>query len=143
MAMRGGAARRLPGNPLGGLLRDMDRRTRTTTRRARPAGAPQPEAAPPAAEPAPRPVERQAAVLTTGEDGRLRWTYGRPFAQPPVLTAVPVDPAPDSDLGTVVVALEAVTETYTYARAWRVGQRGKAVAAGPGVTVHMTASPPG
>ncbi|MEI5526805.1 hypothetical protein WB388_40115 [Streptomyces brasiliscabiei] len=143
MAMRGGAARRLPGNPLGGLLRDMDRRTRTTTRRARPAGAPQPEAAPPAAEPAPRRVERQAAVLTTGEDGRLRWTYGRPFAQPPVLTAVPVDPAPESDLGTVVVALEAVTETYAYARAWRVGQRGKTVAAGPGVTVHMTASPPG
>lgn len=142
MAMRGGAARRLPGNPLGGLLRDMDRRTRTTTRRARPAGPPQPEAEP-AAEPAPRPAERQAAVLTTGEDGRLRWTYGQPFGQPPVLTAVPVDPAPDSDLGTVVVALEAVTETYAYARAWRVGQRGKAVAAGPGVTVHMTASPPG
>lgn len=31
MANRGGPARKLPGNPLGGVLRDLDRRTRSTT----------------------------------------------------------------------------------------------------------------
>lgn len=126
---------------MGSLLRDIDRRTRTTTRRAG-AGSVQPPASPPTEEPAPRPVERQAVVLTTGEDGRLRWTYNRPFPRLPVLTAVPVDPAPEDELGTVLVALEGVTETYAYVRAWRVGQRGKAVPTGPGVTVHLTASPP-
>ena len=129
---------------MGSLLRDMDRRTRTTTRRAGTAGAQQQEASPPADEPtAPRAAERQAVVAVTEEDGRLRWTYSRPFAQLPVLTAVPVDPAPGSGFGPVVVALEDVTETYADVRAWRVGQQEEAAAAVPGVSVHLTASAPG
>lgn len=52
MAERGGPARSIPGNPLGGILRDLERRTRSTTSGVGPKGAqgdtgPQGETGPP------------------------------------------------------------------------------------------------
>ena len=146
MAMRGGPARRLTGNPLGGMLRDLDRRTRTTTRRTgTPAGQGEGRAQPLPPPPPPPPVVRPgpvAAVVVTGEDGRARWTYPRAYAGAPVLTAVAVDPAPDDDERTATVALEEVTSTYAVVRVWKTRPRrgaGVVSPAGDGVRVHVTA----
>ncbi len=148
MAMRGGAMRRMPGNPLGGMLRDLDRRTRTTTRstgRRAPAGDPPAgEAGPPGERGPAGPPGRStaAAIATTGDDGRTRWTFPAPYAAPPVLTALPVDPEPGGDR-TVTVALEEVTEAYAVVRVWRTRpKRGQGVIdpAGPGLLVHLTAT---
>lgn len=150
MALRGGSARRMPGNPLGGMLRDLDRRTRTTTRRTgrRPAAEDGP-AAPgtgPRGERGPAgPPGASTAVATvtmTGEDGRARWDFPEPFASPPVLAALPVDPDPGDDR-TVTAALETVTEGYAVVRVWRTRPRrdkGVTASAGPGVAVHLTAT---
>lgn len=150
MALRGGPARRLTGNPLGGMLRDLDRRSRATTRRSRPTGIPEgpegrqePSPAPPPLPPA-RAVGPLAVVVETGEDGRARWAYPVPLAAPPVLTAVAVDPAPGDEDCTVLVALEEVTAGYAVVRVWRTRPRhGSGVPAGAGVRVHLTASVPG
>jgi len=152
MALRGSPTRRIPGNPLGGILRDVDRRSRSTTRRAgrRPAAD---AAAPPSPGPRgergpagppgpPGPATTAATVATTGDDGRARWTFPAPYPAPPVLTALPVDPDPGDDR-TVTCALETVTAEYAVVRVWRTrARRGHGVAdpAGPGVLVHLTAT---
>ncbi|WP_413808105.1 hypothetical protein [Streptomyces sp. OE57] len=153
MASRGGPARRLTGNPLGGMLRDLDRRTRSTTRRSRPtppAGQPgEGRQAPLPPLPPPPPVLPSgpvAAVVATGEDGRARWTYPAPLAAPPVLAAVAIDPAPEDEDRTVSVALEEVTAAYAVVRVWRTRpRRGTGVSSpvGEGVRVHLTAYAPG
>ncbi|MFF5668785.1 hypothetical protein ACFY8S_01390 [Streptomyces hygroscopicus] len=152
MALRGGPARRLPGNPLGSMLRDIDRRTRTASRRTgrRPApdGPAEPREGPqgprgPAGPPGPpTPVTTAATVAVTGDDGRARWEFPAPYDRPPVLTALPVDPDPGGDR-TVTVALEDVTVAYAVVRVWRTRPvRGQGVAdpAGPGASVHLTAT---
>ena len=152
MALRGSPARRMIGNPMGGMLRDIDRRTRSTTRRSRPSkpreGLTEPPAGPPgergpAGPPGPPGVAITAAtVAVTSEDGCARWEFSTPYAAPPVLTALPVDPDPDGDR-TVMATLEAVTETYAVVRVWRTRPlRGKGVVemAGPGMAVHLTAT---
>ncbi|MFD8509725.1 hypothetical protein ACFV27_01065 [Streptomyces antimycoticus] len=144
----------MPGNPLGGMLRDLDRRTRTTTRRtgrqAAEDEATQPRTGPrgargPAGPPgAPGPSTTAATVATTGEDSRARFDFPAPYAAPPVLTALAVDPEPEDDRA-VTVALETVTEAYAVVRVWRTRPRrgqGVAAPAGPGITVHLTASAP-
>ncbi len=155
MALRGGPARRMPGNPLGGMLRDLDRRTRTTTRRAsRPRSAdtlaeaaieprtgPRGERGPAGPPGPPGPSTTTVTVAVTGEDGRARWEFTTPYSQPPVLAALPVDPDPDGDRS-VTVTLEEVTTTYAVVRVWRTRPRcgqGVANAAGPGVAVHLVA----
>ncbi|WP_148315147.1 hypothetical protein [Streptomyces sp. CCM_MD2014] len=82
------------------------------------------------------------AIAVTGEDGRARWTYPVPFTRPPVLTALPVDPAPEDEQRTATVALEEVTPTHAVVRVWRTrARRGSGVSspAGDGVTVHLAA----
>ncbi len=146
MALRGGMSRRVPGNPMASILRDIDRRTRTTTRRARPA-RPQAEQedtpAPPAEtiRPAvPVPDVTAAAVVVTGPDGRARWTYPRPTTGPRVVTASPVILAPNEGLALVV--LEAMTATYVQLRVWCApSASGSAFQpAGAGIQVHVIAS---
>lgn len=150
MAMRGSAARRLPGNPLGGLLRDIDRRTRTTTsRRSARLERPAPEAAPPqpapaAAPPAPAPAPSAVGVVVTGLDGRARWTYPEPHLRAPVLTAVAVDPEPGAGRP-VFAVLEEVAPGYAVVRVWRTRpRRGQGVVdpVGAGLAVHLTATAP-
>lgn len=155
MALRGGSARRMPGNALGGMLRDLDRRTRTTTRRTGPPrqtdpGPVEPREGPrgdrgPAGPAGPPGSSTQAVtVAVTGEDGRARWEFDETFQAAPVLTALPVDPDPEGDR-TVTAALEAVTAAYAVVRVWRTRpRRGQGVAdpAGPGISVHLTATLP-
>lgn len=153
MARRGGPARLLTGNPLGGMLRDLDRRTRSTTRRS--GTSPPPSAETGLAEPVegrswllpPPPVVRAgpaAVLVVTGEDGRARWHFAEPYDRPPVLAAVAVDPAPEDDDRTATVALEEVTSTYAVVRVWRTRpRRGSGVSspAGAGIHVHLAAYP--
>lgn len=145
MALRGGPTRRLPGNPLGGMLRDLDRRTRTTRRKPRPLGEPQPaEMLEDLQEPQgpPSALTHAVTIAVTGEDGRARWDFPAPFPTALVLTALPVDPEPGDDR-TVTAALETVTEAYAVVRVWRTRpKRGQGVAdpAGAGVLVHLTAT---
>ncbi|MCF3960603.1 hypothetical protein [Streptomyces fuscigenes] len=152
MARRGGAARLVTGNPLGGMLRDLNRQTRRTTRRS---GAPRPVppegggsvavSGPVVLPPLPG-AAPYAAVVVTGEDGRARWTYPAPLPAPPVLTALPVDPDPGDEDTVVTAVLEVATATEAVVRVWRTRPRrgaGVAAPAGEGVHVHLTAVPPG
>lgn len=138
MAMRGGPSRRLVGNRLGGVLRDLDRQTRRTTRRGRVPGPAEGQEGVQEAAAAPRPPSGPVrapsavsrAVVRTGEDGRARWPYREPYAVAPVLTALPVGPVP------VVPVLEEVAPDHAVVRAWTL--HGSPAA---GVELHLTARP--
>ncbi|MDI9829678.1 hypothetical protein [Streptomyces sp. KAU_LT] len=141
MAIRTSPSRTMPGNALGGVLRDLDTRARIAGRR-RTTGLnfeqdPGPEQAPVHQATGPA-----AAVLTTGEDGRARWEFPAPYGGLPACMAVAVDPEPGEEERTVVVALEEVTTWCLVVRVWRTrGRRGAGVAepAGAGVAVHVSA----
>ncbi|MFJ5037930.1 hypothetical protein [Streptomyces parvulus] len=133
MATRGGPAFRLQGNPLGGMLRDLDRRTRRPTKGRRkvpvepkegPRG-PRGPAGPPGGP------AGAADVVETGPDGRARWEWPVPFAQAPVVTAVAVGEDP------MTVVLEEAEPTHAVLRVWFDA----AEPVGPGVPVHVTACP--
>lgn len=138
MAMRGSPMRRVVGNPLGGVLRDLDRRSRPTTRRRGPCE----EEPPPVVLEGPRGSEGPpgppgparylaAAVVATGGDGRARWTYPTPFSAPPALTAL------SSGSGPTVPVVEEITATYAVVRVWTLA--GSPTSAG--LRVHLTAAP--
>ncbi|MDX3237201.1 hypothetical protein PV392_16285 [Streptomyces sp. ME03-5709C] len=148
MAMRGTPARRaaVVGGPLVGVVRELDRRSRSTTRsgaRAAVSGpvpdretAPGPAAPPVEPDPATPPPRAAAVVRETEEDGRVRWDFPEPFDAPPVVGALL---AADGGGHLLTVALEAVTEARAQVRVWRL-YRGKAVPAGAGLRVHLTAT---
>lgn len=152
MALRGSSARRSVESPLTGVLRDLDRRTRSVeNQRPRPGPAgPQgnegQEGRPgPPGPPDPPGRAPVAAVITTGQDGRATWTYETPLEAAPVVGALPVDAAPDG-VSTLTVVLERVTPTQATVRVWRtrailgLGLL-PAVPAGAGIAVHLTATP--
>ncbi|MEU1180662.1 hypothetical protein ABZ464_23985 [Streptomyces sp. NPDC005820] len=74
----------------------------------------------------------------------MTWTYAKPFAAAPVISALPVDPNPGDDR-TVTVTLEQVTASSATVRVWRtqpllgLGLL-PLLPAGAGVQVHVTAS---
>lgn len=131
MGMRGGPTRRIVGNPLGGILRDVDRRTRSTTRRR---GT---STTPPAVEAPEAPPRRQSAaavaVLDTDQDGRVWWAFPCPFAGPPVLSALPAGDGP------LLAVAEEVTGSGAVVRVWTTA----GVPAAPGVLVHVRATEAG
>ncbi|WP_158697932.1 hypothetical protein [Streptomyces prunicolor] len=96
-----------------------------------PQGPPGPPGAPPAAK-----------VVNTAADGRATWVFSQAFTQPPVISALAVDPDPSDSRG-LFVTLEAVTTTQAVARVWQStgvllgGQT--AVPAAAGVKVHLFA----
>ncbi|MFE3378691.1 hypothetical protein [Streptomyces anulatus] len=152
MAARGTAAHRNPGNPLGGILRDLNRKARTSTtgsvqggRRPGPPGerGERGERGP-AGKPGQPGTVVLAAVVTTAEDGRASWTYGPELAASPVLGALAVDSGQGGT--TVTVTAEEVTATHAVVRVWRsrpllgLGLL-PSVPVGAGVEVHMTATP--
>ncbi|NGO66815.1 hypothetical protein [Streptomyces boncukensis] len=107
-------SRRVPGNPMASILRDIDRRTRATTRRARPArpeAEEQPAAPAQAAQAAPKPTPPGVAAfaLVTGEDGGARVEFARPFAAPVVVASV-------IGAGTGVAVVEEVTYRHAVVR---------------------------
>ena len=143
MAVRGSAGTRLQGNARGGILRDLDRRTRSTTkRRGRPAETP--TAGPPgprgeAGPPGPPGPAAAATVLLTGDGGRARWEYPGAFTRAPVLTAVAVCPG-EGDGPPVHAVLEQVEADFAVLRVW-VSRPGAVEPVGAGVRVHVTACP--
>ncbi|WP_242435942.1 hypothetical protein [Streptomyces sp. Root369] len=159
MAIRGSAARRNL-DPMGGVLRDLNRQSRTLSRKPGRRGRQGEQglqgeqgvpgvAGPPGEQgvpgpPGPRGAAPAAAVLTTAADGRATWTYAEPFAAPPVISALPVDPHPCDDR-TVTVTLEQVTGECATVRVWRtqpllgLGLL-PLLPAGAGVQVHVSAS---
>ncbi|MFC4060263.1 hypothetical protein ACFOWE_18315 [Planomonospora corallina] len=145
MASRGSAARRLPGNPVGGMLRELNRRARQSAK-AGPRGHEGPEGPPgPPGPPGAAGRPLAAAVAVTGGDGRAEWVFTDPLAAPPVIAALPVDPDP-GDERTVTVTLEQTTTERVVVRVWRtrpllgLGLL-PAEPAGAGVRVHLTATP--
>ncbi|MBT3161527.1 hypothetical protein HTV80_00160 [Streptomyces sp. Vc74B-19] len=174
MATRGSAARRLPGNPMGGVLREVSRQARAASRTPGRRGEQGPrgeQGSPgdpgpageqgvpgPPGDPGPRgergPAGEQgppgepgrppaAAIVSTGTDGRATWTYPQPFTDPPVLSALAVDPAPGDDR-MVMAVLEEASTTRAVVRVWRtqplLGLGLLPVTpAGAGVHVHLTA----
>ncbi|MER7841663.1 hypothetical protein ABTY98_38710 [Streptomyces sp. NPDC096040] len=142
MAKRTSPSRSMPGNPLGGVLRHLDTRARIAGRTRTTGLGFEQETPPPDKPPVRAPARPAAAVLTTGEDGRARWEFPAPHAAVPAVSAIAVDPAPEVDDRTVLVALEEVTTWCVVVRVWRTrGRRGAGVAepAGGGVAVHVTA----
>lgn len=138
MVMRGSAARRLVGNPLGGILQEAHRKARKPTRttgRTDDTPPREPVQEPVAAQSAPRPDRPRplalAVVVVTDEDGRVQWTFSQPLPAPPVLTALPAGTAP------VLAVLEQVTTEGAVVRVWTV--KGKPAA---GLAVHLTATTP-
>ncbi|MBA0053421.1 hypothetical protein E0L36_21850 [Streptomyces sp. AJS327] len=127
-------ARRVPGNPMGSILRDIDRRTRTTTRRARPAARTEPDEQP--TEPEPVPVQTApkpptpwgvaAFTLVTGEDGGVQVEFPRPFASPVVVASV-------IGSASAVAVVDEVTSSHAYVSVLRGTDARRA----PGSSVHV------
>ena len=114
MATRGGAARRIPGNPLGGILRDSQRAARAVS--------------------GPRAATLYAAHLTTDDQGKVTVLFPVPFIQPPVVQLTVgaggdgvVTPAVANVLEFTALGLSLVVWTLDGA------------AVGSGFTVHATA----
>lgn len=148
MAVRGSATRHVPGYPMAGVLRELNRQARTLQARARPPAlpelvpvpAPEPE---PDGEPAPPPPA--AAVVVTAAGGRATWQFPRPYEAPPVVAAlaavVPVlGPLP---VQVTTVMVEEVTTEGVTVRAWHLPSLagGLLEAAAAGVQIHLTATP--
>lgn len=137
MAVRGTPASRLQGNPLGGMLRDLNRRSRSTTRRrgSKPTAVEGPAGRQGARGPAGADgTVVAAAVVHTGEDGRA--VFLLPEGGGFVVTAVAVSSEP------VIVTLEDPAGGQVVLRAWRVTP-GVVEPVGAGVAVHVTAVPAG
>ncbi|GAB2327908.1 hypothetical protein [Streptomyces variabilis] len=141
MAMRGGPARRLVGNPLGGLLRSQERAARRPTRRT---GTPAPaEAAPEVVEEA-RPVVRTsgagaAAVVSTGPGGRAVWCPD-PSLGELVVSAVVAGPG-----GPFTVSVLEDEPGRVVLQVWELVRHGRGMRwteAGACVRVHVTGSRP-
>lgn len=131
MATRGSPARRIPGNPLGSLLRVAAQQARSTTRRS--VAVP----GPPGAEGVAGPEGQQgvgAAVFTTlvtDAGGSVTWTFSTPLAATPVIAAVAAATAG------VVVTVAAVSPTAVTLATWTV--TAGALVASPSQEVHVTA----
>lgn len=152
MAVRGTPARGLPDNPLGGVLRDLTRRGRSTTKRrgSRPTVVEGPAGKQGKAGPR-GPAGKDgtivhAAVVHTDEDGRA--VLNLPAVEDGgelVLTALAMTPEGAGD--TIAWAtLETMSREHAVLRVWAARPLdGPATAApvGAGVQVHVTAVPAG
>ncbi|WP_328638352.1 hypothetical protein [Streptomyces canus] len=142
--MRGSPARRVVGNPLAGVLVHLDQRARIGGRkRTTPAEPLEEDPTPRTPAPVAAPGAPLTAVLTTGEDGRVRWDFPAPYGRVPAVTAAAVDPDPGDDERTVWAVLEEVTGWYATVRVWQTRPRrgtGVAAPAGAGVRVHVMAA---
>lgn len=134
MARRGSAARRSVDNPLVDVLKELDRRTRTMPNRRRRRPNPEAELAVAVRPGQPEPPGRvPAAVVVTGEDSRATWTLPAPLDAPPVVTALV-----EGD-GLLLAVLEDATPEAVTVRVWTLVPC--QAPAGPGIAVHLTASP--
>lgn len=143
MAVRGMPTSRIPGNPMAGVLRDLNRAARRSRRRPRPE---QPE--PLDGTPAPRPAEsRRAAALWSGPaatvavtdaNGMASWRFALPFELPPVIGALPVSRGVLGRGEALTVDIQDVSPEAVIVRVWRITSDSVLVAPA-GVQVHLTA----
>jgi len=127
MAVRNSPMRRIPGNPVGGVLRATARAARSTTRRSTMIPGPPGEAGvagPPG--PVAAPV---AAVLTCNEVGEARWDYADQGGVP-MIVATPVADVP------LIATLKAASATRAEFRVWHCDGT-----PWPGATLHVAAFP--
>lgn len=92
MGQRTSDPRRIPGNPLAGVLRSTARAARTPRRRIAPVIA-SPVVEAPAPPPVPQPRLLAAVVACDGE-GRASWTFPAQLRNAPVVTATAVAQGP-------------------------------------------------
>ena len=118
MAVRNTAARRIPGDPLAGVLRQTARMARRPSKRATPVPGPQGEqgeagpAGPPGA-PAEGYVASAVATLVTDASGVATWTFPEMEGEPSIVaTAVGVAP--------VIVTSRQVDATTATLHAWNL-----------------------
>lgn len=145
MALRGSAPRRSPDNPLAGVLRDLDRRTRSIEHQPKssPEPGPRGESGPqgPQGDPGPPGPSPAATVAVTDRDGRATWTFDAPVPVPPVVSAVAVDSG-HGERGPLTVTVEEVTEMSVTVRVWRtrpvLGLGLLPAVPAAGVDVHLT-----
>lgn len=148
MALRGSPARRVPGNPMAGVFRDLNRAARAGRRRRRGGGPDngdgvvQAEAVQPP-EPRRKGLDRAVgAIVTAGPDGRAVWRFPAPFAACPAVGAVAVWAGPYGGGEVATVAVEEVTPKAVTVRVWRLAG-GTVLPGPPGAEVHLTAVPAG
>lgn len=132
MAVRRSATRRIPGNPLAGILRQTARNARSTTRRTvsvpGPAGEPGLQGEPGLPGEAATSV---AAVLVTDKDGVAAWSF-------PEMSVAPVIAATVADVvAPVLVTVATVGTAYADLMAWTLDGR-----PAPGITLHVLATAP-
>jgi hypothetical protein len=149
MAVRGTPASSLQGNALGGVLRDLSRRTRSTTKRGGAGKGAQGERGE-QGKPGPRgPAGKDgttvhAALVHTDGDGRAVLTLPEvEEGQELILSALAT--APDGDALAWVV-LESMCPELAVLRVWAARPLDgpvSAVPVGAGVAVHVTAVPAG
>ncbi|MCM1964826.1 hypothetical protein [Streptomyces sp. G1] len=150
MAVRGTPTRRVPGNPMAGVLRDLQRSARTMRRTRKPREAEQVD--PPivlTSHPVPkRPAALWAGpaarVAVTNANGMASWAFSPPFDRSPVIGAVPVTRGVLGRGEALTVTIEEVSPEAVTVRVWRI-TADAALVAPPGVGVHLTAvpAPPG
>lgn len=148
MALRGSAARRSPTNPLAGVLKDLDRRTRSIEHRPKSAAAPGPQGEPgpsgPPGDPGPPGPATAATVVVSDRDGRATWTLEPPMPGLPVVGALAVDPERGED-GPLTVTAEEVTGSAVVVRVWRtrpvLGLGLLPAVPAAGISVHLTVTP--
>ncbi|MFE5094583.1 hypothetical protein ACFRCI_30585 [Streptomyces sp. NPDC056638] len=147
MALHGSAPRRSPDNPLAGVLRDLDRRTRSIEHQPKssPEPGPRGETGPPGpqGDPGPPGPSPAATVAVTDRDGRATWTFDVPLATSPVVSAVAADPG-HGERGPLTVTVEEATETSVVVRVWRtrpvLGLGLLPAVPAAGVDVHLMAT---
>lgn len=151
MAVRGSLTRRVPGNPMAGVLRDLQRRSVRSTRRRRTGEAGQAgQVDPPIVlvnHPVPRPpaplsAGPSAAVAVTNANGMASWAFSPPFGRAPVIGAVPVTRGVLGRGEALTVTIEDVSAEAVTVRVWRINADSVLVAPA-GVEVHLTATPAG
>lgn len=149
MAVRGTPAQGLPDNPLGGVLRDLTRRTRSTTNRR---GSAPRVVEGPAGKPGPRGRDGKDGTVVTGVVVRTD-EEGRAVVELPpveegqelVLTALATAPGGAGDTIAWAV-LETLGTELAVLRVWAARPlegAASAVPVGAGVAVHVTAVPAG
>jgi hypothetical protein len=117
MAARGSSSRRIPGNPLGGILRDTQRANRAVTG-PRSGGA----------------ATVYAATLLTDTFGKVSAVFPVPFLEPPVVQLT-TGPGLDGVLIPMIATVAEVTPLGMSLVVWTLA----GAAAPSGVAVHATA----
>lgn len=117
MATRGSPSRRIPGNPLGGILRDSARAARTVTGPLSGGGA-----------------SVYADTSLTDENGKVFITFPTPFVSAPVVQLT-VGPAGNGTSAPAVATVLEVTALTLSLVVWTLA----GAPAGSGIIVHTTA----